>query len=340
VQNLELNAMAHPDLALGQELRLGGLLQLRVEEWWGGDDPLAVMARHALLAPGKLLRPMLLIEAGAAVGGVLAQLLPAALGTEFGHVASLVHDDIIDGDGTRRGRPSVLAEFGRDNAILVGDALFFALFSSLADCHREGVSAERVVRAMRVVASAATELCRGQLLESALSADLACTPEQYFQMIRGKTAALFRGSAVAGAILGGGSDAQVAALGRYGEQLGLAFQIVDDLLPYISRSPATGKPDASDLENRRMTLPVINARRLAGAGDRAELDRLFSRARPETADFGRLRELVRRTGAVEETFGEAKRHRSAAKEALLALPDTGSRTSLAGLADLATDREF
>jgi geranylgeranyl pyrophosphate synthase len=335
--------VAHPDLTLtlNQELRLSGLLQLHLKDWWADeDDRLAAMARHALLPAGKLLRPMLLIEAGTAVGGVLSHLLPAALGTEFGHVASLVHDDIIDGDDTRRGRPSVPAEFGRDNAILTGDALFFALFKSLADCHTEGASAERVVRTLHVVASTGIELCRGQLLESDLTTDFACTPEQYFRMIGGKTAALFRGSAAAGAILGGGSDTEVTALGRYGEHLGLAFQIIDDLLPYISRSPTTGKPDASDLRNKRMTLPVINAHRLGGTGTRTALHRLFYLTKPEPADLDRLRELVMETGAVEETLEVAEHHRTSAKEALLILPDTPSRTSLAALADLATDRDF
>jgi geranylgeranyl diphosphate synthase type I len=334
--------MSRLDPTLDQEPRLSDFLHLRIKEWWGkkNDDRLARMARHALLPAGKLLRPMLLAEAGMAVGGTLAQLLPAALGTEFGHVASLVHDDIIDGDESRRGRPSVHAQFGRDNAILTGDALFFALFESLSECHAEGVPAERVVRAVRVVASTGLALCRGQVLESELAANLSCTPERYFQMIWGKTAALFRGSAAAGAILGGGTDMTVEALGRYGEHLGFAFQIVDDLLPYLSDAPTTGKPDASDLRNKRMTLPVINARRLGMPGIRAEIDRLFSEARHEPADVDLLRKLVIETGAVEMTLGEAERRRASAKQDLCVLPDTESRASLERLVDLATDRRL
>jgi geranylgeranyl diphosphate synthase type I len=133
---------------------------------------------------------------------------------------------------------------------------------------------------------------------------------------------------------------EVEALGRFGEHLGLAFQIIDDLLPYSSYAPTTGKPAMSDLRNRRMTLPVINARRLGPPRTRAELDRLFSEARHEPADLDLLRKLVVEAGAVEETLGEAERQRASAKQALCVLPDTGSRTSLERLADLATDRDL
>lgn len=332
--NLELKAWdtLEPEL----DLPHAGSLDTAIRRWWAdSDDPLAAMCRHALLPTGKLVRPILLIEAGLAVGGQVRQLLPAAIGTEFGHVASLIHDDIIDGDETRRGRPSVHARYGVGNAIVAGDALFFALFRCLSECHSEGTAAERVVRALRVVSTVGVDLCRGQILEAAVTADLECTPEQYYRVIRSKTAALFRGSCACGAILGGGCEQDVAALSRYGENLGVAFQITDDLLPYTSDSARTGKPATSDLRNKRVTLPVIRARQLGGHGVRAEIDRLFSQREPGADDLGRLRDLVVATGAAEEALGAAKSHVEQAQESLHGLPDTLGRRNLARISDLA-----
>lgn len=320
-------------------IELARLVGAEMTGWWSVvGDTLSDICRYALLPPGKLFRPILLMESGIAVGGALSHFVPAAVGAEFGHVASLIHDDIIDEDEMRRGRPSVYAQYGRDNAIISGDALFLGLFKCLAECHANGAPAERVVRALDVVSSAGIELCRGQVLESETTGDLESGIDTYFQVIRMKTAALFRGSCMCGAILGGGSDRQVEDLGRYGENLGIAFQIKDDLLPYTSDASVTGKSALSDVRNRRVTLPVILARDSAGPEARHYIDQVFTKQSPDVDDLQQLQDIVRTTGAVDDVLQVARDHVALALTSLSAVPDSTSRQHLARFAELTLAR--
>lgn len=307
--------------------------------WWSvAGDALSDICHYALLPPGKLFRPILLMESGMAVGGALSHFAPAAVGTEFGHVGCLIHDDIIDEDEMRRGRPSVYARYGRDNAMISGDALFFGLFKCLAECRANGAPAERVVRAVDVVSSVGIELCRGQVLESDTAGHLESGIDAYFRVIRMKTAALFRGSCMCGAILGGGSDRQVEDLGRYGENLGIAFQLKDDLLPYTSDDGVTGKSALSDVRNKRVTLPVILARDSAGPEARRSIDQVFTKRSPDDGDLQRLRDIVLTTGAVDKVLQVARDHIAVALRSLSAVPDSASRRHLARFAELTLAR--
>jgi geranylgeranyl pyrophosphate synthase len=303
-----------------------------------GAAALTETCRYATLPGGKLLRPILLVEAALAVGGEEDWVRPAAAGTEYGHAGSLVHDDIIDGDAMRRGRPSVSHAFGLDQAILIGDVLFFALFRCLAGCVNTGVPAPRVVAALDIVARTGIDLCAGQWREAELQNDTDTGVEQYLGMIRLKTAAFFRGVCESGATLGGGGPDHVAALGDYGEHLGLAFQIADDLLAFTSTDDVTGKPGTSDLDNRRMTLPLIMARRLGGTDVRNRIEDLYS----GPASPGTLRDvidLVTGTSALEASGELADEHVDRAIESLQALPPSRSRTRLAELAGRAGRRD-
>ncbi len=130
--------------------------------WVAEHGPLDAICRYALVPHGKLLRPLLLLHAVVAVGGEIDPVLPAAVGAECGHVASLVHDDIIDGDEMRRGQRSVQSKFGIDDAIVAGDALIFDIFRGLAECAGRGVPADRIVQALNTVARGGIDLCRGR----------------------------------------------------------------------------------------------------------------------------------------------------------------------------------
>ncbi|MDH6135189.1 geranylgeranyl pyrophosphate synthase [Kitasatospora sp. MAA4] len=326
-----------PDQAGGYRLTLRARrdeLGAEAERRWRGEqDEPETICRHALLPAGKLVRPLLCLESATAVGGTAAQVVPAALGIEGGHVASLIHDDIIDGDDTRRGRPSVQHQFGIDRAILAGDRLIFSMFQGLAECQDRGVATERIVQALGVFAEMGADLCRGAMVELALCGDASSTVEGYLTMTRLKTAAGIRGACQVGAILGGGTSEEVHALGVYGDQLGTAFQIHDDLLPYDHDSPATGKPGTSDLRNRRPTLPILLAYQAAQAGDRDVIEQMLAGfLSPDTA-HGQIREVVHRTGAMTAARRMARQHIGHARDALAALPATPSRTRLALLAD-------
>src|ERR1039457_2551623 len=182
-----------------------------VKRWMGDLDNLHVICKHALVPAGKLFRPMLLLESALAVGGEIEHVLPAAVGSEYGHTASLIHDDIIDSDDMRRGRPSVHRKFGTENAIIAGDSLIFRLFLCLAECRHTQVSADRIVAALEIAAMSGIDMCRGQSMESEITANSIRDLNCYLEMIELKSAALFRAACQCGAVLGGGSDRSVQA---------------------------------------------------------------------------------------------------------------------------------
>lgn len=301
---------------------------------WAGS-PVTAAIRHTLSNPGKMLRAAILLEACRAVGGDPDLLTPAAAGIEYGHLASLVHDDLIDGDTVRRHRGTVWYEFGPISAILAGDLLVFAAFHALAAC-RGRLPAERIVRALETVTRAGIETCFGEAMEAALAGDVTVPVERYVRMARAKTGSLIRGAAEGGAILGGGSRLQSAALRAYGEHLGVAFQLVDDLLPYVSDAATTGKPVHSDLRNRRATLPVLFALDSGGPRDRRLLAAAFGGPGPVEADPAELHRAVRdaleRTGGLARARRLAADHCEAARDALAALPANEGRKRLDGLA--------
>ncbi len=315
------------------------LLRAELERRWPGDGAtLDRLARHALLPAGKLLRPLLLLESARAVGGSAEPLLPAALGVEYLHVGSLVHDDVIDGDALRRGRPTVAAGHGSAQAVVAGDALILGAFAVLAECGELGLPAAPLLETVRVLARAGLDLCHGQLAEAELCGDIDCGTDRYLRMCALKTGALFRGACRAGAVLGGGSPAQQAALGRYAEHLGLAFQLHDDLLPYVADAAVTGKPALSDLANRRPTFPLLSGYRLAGPDGREVLRRALEGAVPAREAFGPVAAVLAETGALEAAAGRALLEARRAKDALVSLPGADPAGVLAGAADLAVER--
>jgi geranylgeranyl diphosphate synthase type I len=330
-------ALAEQDV-LERVKRLGGFVRHRLTDDWTGPGTLETVCHYAVSAPGKFFRPILLLESASAVGCDIDRVLPAAAGTEGAHVASLMHDDIIDGDTVRRGLPAVHVRFGRDDAIVGGDALIFYLFGALAACGPLGVPDYRIVAAMAEAARAGTDLCRGQLLEEEIRSGFDCRISSYLTMIQGKTGALFRASSAIGGILGGGSDDEVVALGDYGILLGYAFQISDDLLPYVSSAEQTGKPRSSDLANGRLTLPFLLCRESADPARRRELDELMTGAGDVDARFERLRALLDHSGALAAATQTACRYADEAVAALGVLPPSASRDSLAYFAQSAARR--
>ncbi|MDT7797496.1 MAG: hypothetical protein QOI78_929 [Actinomycetota bacterium] len=303
-------------------------------------DRLDEIARYALLSPGKLLRPLLLVASAEAVGGAREDVLPAALAVEYLHVASLVHDDIIDGDDLRRGRASVHARYGVADAIVTGDALILGLFGAVADCAAPDAA---VVAAVRVLAQAGEDLCRGQVQEALLVPPGPGVPgsglDAYLEMASLKTGALFRGACRAGALLGGGSAAQADVVTAFAEHAGLAFQMYDDLLPFLADPAVTGKPGTSDAANLRPTYPVLLAHREGSAAERRGVERALSGAlRPEAA-HETLREVLVSSGALELAVAGAREEAARATADLGVLPVTGAAGLLAAIADLAVNRD-
>ncbi|UJW28293.1 polyprenyl synthetase family protein [Saccharothrix sp. AJ9571] len=311
------------------------------ERWSGAGHRVAEISGYALLAPGKLLRPLLLVTAAEAVGGSREQVLPAALAVEYLHVASLIHDDIIDGDDLRRGRPAVHARFGTPDAIVTGDALIFGLFSAIAECATRGVPEPAVLAAVRVLSEAGEDLCRGQVQEALLDKEvLAAGPDHcltaYLEMASLKTGALFRGACRAGALLGGGSPAEVAAITGFAEHAGLAFQMYDDLLPFLGDPSVTGKPGTSDAANLRLTFPVLLAVREAGS---QRLERILGGGLTPERTLAELRELVTTTGALDLARARAEEEVALARADLGTLRPTEATGLLGAIAEAAVRRD-
>lgn len=326
---------------LGEEVaRLSEMVRNLLEEQWAHRTGIVdAICRYALLPTGKLFRPVLLLECTAAVGGDLAGSLPAATGAECGHVASLIHDDIIDGDCLRRGRASVPHKYGLPDAIVTGDALIFQLFASLAECRNRGVPDRHVVSALAAVAQSGVDLCYGQALESELCGNEDSTVAAYVRMARLKTGALFRSACECGAILGGGHRQWVRDLASYGEHLGLAFQIRDDLLPYTSDSRVTGKGATSDVQNRRWTLPVILAYKHAGQDEREGIMAALSGSRDPARALAFLNGLLSATGAVAKAAEMARGYAEVSRQALSSLPASPSRDRLERFAEMVIERD-
>ena len=305
------------------------------------QNRLMEVCEYALSASGKMMRGVMLLEACLAVGGDPEDVMFAAAGTEYGHLASLIHDDLMDLDDTRRGQRTVWREYGSDFAILSGDLFIFETFYSLSLC-RHRIPAERIARVLEVISGACIELCLGQALELPLIGNCAARSDDYIEMIRHKTGSLFRAALESGSLLGGGTDEQVTALREYGDRLGIAFQIVDDLLCYTSQDIVLRKPTLSDIRNHRVTLPIQYALEAANKEDRETLRNIFEDGFFDdelTVARDAVIAILQRTGARERAEREAISYQQAALAYLEVLPQNEGREYLEMIAHLAVRRE-
>lgn len=293
---------------------------------------------YALAVPGKLLRPLLLLDACRAAGGNPELVLPAAAGIEAAHMASLIHDDIVDGDDLRRGRPSLQARFDLPAALITGDLFIFTSFLGLIQSHDLGVSAERALKAIRLLSQMGIDMCKGQALEAALACRPDVTEAAYLHMVRLKTASVCSTTTQMGACLGGGSDMAVAVLGAYGQELGIAFQITDDILAYDGDPHSMGKPLHSDTRNCRITLPLILARQTSDADLRRRIDHLTESEASALDRHNELKAILDASGALDQARMSALQFTRRAQEHLNALSPSPALDRLHRLAGALVQR--
>jgi geranylgeranyl pyrophosphate synthase len=283
-----------------------------------------LLAHHAgetIAAGGKRLRPLLVCLAAGVPPPESDGLVGAAVAVELVHAATLVHDDVLDGASLRRGRPTVVAAAGRGLATATGDLLFSRAFAELA--------ALRSVRAVRILAWATSELARGELMQRADAWKAEVSLERYMERCRLKTAILFRAACELGALASGAS---VKRLGRFGEKIGLAFQLLDDVLDVSGPPERTGKPRGADLLDGTVTLPLIVARQLDPALAGLELRQVRT---PE--DAAAVCERIAATGAPAQAKDSALELVAQAKAILPALPPR-QRSALELVADGVVER--
>lgn len=288
------------------------------------------LAEHLIAAGGKRLRPLVAVAAARVIGaeGDAHQRLAAAV--ELIHTATLLHDDIVDGSRTRRGKAAAHLIWGAAQSVLVGDFLFTKAFDLMVDTGS--------LKALRLLANASGVIAEGEVLQLTRAHDLDLPQDIYIQIIGAKTAALFAAAAESGAVAAHAGEADAEALKAYGQNLGLAFQLADDALDYGGASDALGKDAGDDFREGKATLPLL----LAVQRTRGKEDAFWARvARPAEqveGDFRRARELVIGTGALGATLDLAGDYADAAKSALDRFADGPWKAALIELADFSVSR--
>lgn len=291
---------------------------------------------HLIKAGGKKIRPSLVVLSCEAVGGKSEDALKTAASMELIHTFSLIHDDIMDKDEMRRGKPSVHMLWGEPMAILAGDTLFSKAFETILDTDVESIPPKRVVDALRTVVDSCIKICEGQALDIGFEGKLDVKEDEYMNMIYKKTAALIAASTKAGTILGGGNEEQIEALAEYGRLIGLAFQIQDDYLDVVSEEEDIGKPVGSDIVEGKMTLMVVHALANASKDDK---ERLISILKANNEDLVEdAIAIFNKYGSIEYTRNIALRNVKTAKELLNVLEESEAKESLKLLADFVLER--
>ncbi|WP_299624862.1 polyprenyl synthetase family protein [uncultured Tateyamaria sp.] len=288
------------------------------------------VTRHLVEAGGKRLRPMLTLATAHMCNYAGPYHVHLAATVEFIHTATLLHDDVVDESAQRRGRPTANLLWDNKSSVLVGDYLFSRSFQLMTETGNMDV--------LRILSDASATIAEGEVLQMTAAQDLATDEAVYLQVVRGKTAALFSAATEVGGVIAGADKATVQALFDYGDALGIAFQIVDDLLDYQGQSSATGKNVGDDFRERKLTLPVIKAVALADAEERAFWWRTIEKGQQGDGDLEHALALLHRHGTLEATKDDAITWATRAKASLAVLPPHDLRDTLIELADYVVER--
>ncbi|MGH7652978.1 MAG: polyprenyl synthetase family protein [Gemmatimonadaceae bacterium] len=276
------------------------------------------VSAHLLAMRGKLFRPTLLLLSSDVEGKSEAQAVTLAASLELIHLATLVHDDAVDHSALRRGMPTVNALFSHQISVIMGDFLY-----STALTHLVGLGD---LASLQALTRASTEMTLGEMRQLGVVDPLRFTEREYFDLIRSKTASLMGTACELGAL--SGARDYCDPLVQFGENLGMAFQITDDLLDYRELKETTGKPSGLDLREHKVTLPLIHALRDLTAASRGEVERLFSSEAADDDQIARVVQIVAESGGFEYARKRGEEFAEAAHEALLDLPDTVARQCL------------
>lgn len=273
---------------------------------------------HLLSMKGKMFRPTLTLLASTVDGRPDPRAIPLAAVVELVHLATLVHDDSVDHSTLRRGMPTINALFTHQISVIMGDFLYSRAVVELV---RVGDMAP-----LQVLAHATNQMTIGEMRQLTALDALRFSEEDYDALIDAKTASLLSAACEIGAIAGAARHRQ--ALARYGLQLGMAFQIVDDLLDYTADTSTTGKPTGLDLREHKVTLPLIHALRHASAAGRAVVERLFAESEPDDELIANVMDIVEEYGGLDYARRRGERFADEAAEALSELPESRATAAL------------
>ena len=285
---------------------------------------------HLIEAGGKRLRPMLTLATAHLCGYQGQYHIHLAATVEFIHTATLLHDDVVDESAQRRGRPTANLLWDNKSSVLVGDYLFARSFQLMTETNN--------MRVLAILANASATIAEGEVLQLTAAQNLATDEDVYLKVVRGKTAALFSAATEVGGVIAGATPEQERALYEYGDALGVAFQIVDDLLDYQGDSQNTGKNIGDDFRERKLTLPLIKAVAKADADERNFWIRTIEKGHQHDGDLEHALTLLHEHGALRDTKAQALEWAELAKGALGKLPDHELREMLSDLADYVVSR--
>jgi len=285
------------------------------------DSEIAVYARYALTVQGKQLRPALVALSGGATGQINDSHILAAVIIEMVHLATLVHDDVMDEAEIRRGQPTLAASWGNEISVLLGDCLFAHALKLAASFPTPEIC--------RAVAAATNTVCSGEILQTQRRNNFELSRAEYFKVLSMKTGELFALSCDLGAFLSGAAPGQRAALRNYGLALGTAYQVYDDCLDLFGSEDTAGKSLGTDLAKGKMTLPMIWILEKTSASERARIIALLQEWEP--AFLGKVLDVLHAHGALDESRRAVHQNLQAAGKSLHSLPESASRASLSGV---------
>jgi octaprenyl-diphosphate synthase len=300
-----------------------------INEQLHSDVPLVEkIGQHIIESGGKRMRPLLVLLAAKSLNykekdhALLASII------EFLHTATLLHDDVVDISEQRRGKTTANAKWGNAPSVLVGDFLYSRAFEMMVQLGSLPI--------MKILSNATCVIAEGEVLQLMNVKNPDVSEQQYMDVIQGKTAMLFEASSHSGALIAQARPEQAEALRLYGHHVGMAFQLVDDVLDYVGNPKELGKDIGDDLAEGKPTLPLIYAMQNAKT-EHAQLIRQAIR-KGGTEDLVPIIKIVQQCGAIDYTNNLAREHVAKAKQAIHALDDTPAKKALASLADLAVER--
>jgi octaprenyl-diphosphate synthase len=301
------------------------------------DSPVTLIPRlaaHLVAAGGKRLRPLLTLASARLCGypgksGGMRHVQLAAC-VEFIHTATLLHDDVVDASELRRGLASANAVFGNKSSVLVGDFLFARAFQLMVE--------DGSLEVLSILSRAAATIAEGEVLQLVTQNDLSTSEARYFEVVTGKTAALFAAACQVGAVVAGRGVEAEAALAEYGMNLGIAFQLVDDALDYGGKSAKLGKNVGDDFRDGKITLPVVLSFRRGSESERDFWRRTLEQGDAAAGDLETAISLMVKHRALEDTIKRARHYGAIARDALALFPDSPMKDALAEAVEFVISR--
>jgi octaprenyl-diphosphate synthase len=294
-------------------------------------DAITYIGQYLQTGGGKRLRPMLVLLSGKLFGQSTPELIRMAAVVEMIHTATLVHDDVIDMAKTRRGRPSINVVWGNHTSVLAGDWLYMQAF--------QVALRERNFPILDILINLTQMMVEGELLQLDRIGKIGVTEADYMELIDRKTASLFSACARLGAITQNASSETEARLGEYAWNLGIAFQLIDDILDFTSREKILGKPVGNDLREGKVTLPLIYALETADSDERKRVETVLADGNYDQVPFAKILQILTRHNTIERARERAQSFADKARQIIHEFPDSPYQRALLAVTQMVTDRD-